>query len=453
MSAPKNSLLAFFASVQLALFLLGLLASTAIIGTIIPQNTDPMFYTERYGLARARFFELLDLGDMYNSWWFLGLLALFCLNLLMCSAKRLPPVLRLLRRDHLSASATQLAALPLHRTWASPLAADAESTRLRLLLQKQGWRARERHRDDGIILFAEKAPWSRLGVYVVHASILVILAGAVLGSPSFARRILQQPDFAYKGSLTLAEGSVSGRIMPLRGGEPLDPGFALRLDSFDIEVYDNGMPKSYRSRVTILDQGHEQQAEIAVNKPLRYQGLTFYQASYQSSPEYRVQIRKEPDLMRTTAIITAATEFFWPEGGISYGIVNRERRGEITEKVKLWLSDGQGEAALLWMNVGQETVIERPSGQYTVTIKPRYVSVLQAARDPGVALVYAGCLLMLFGLTVAFFFSHRQIFLLIAPETRGSRLLLAGMASKNRAAFAVHFAELANTLAIPTDSP
>ena len=75
MSAPKNSLLAFFASVQLALFLLGLLASTAIIGTIIPQNADPMFYTERYGLARTRFFELLDLGDMYNSWWFLGLLA------------------------------------------------------------------------------------------------------------------------------------------------------------------------------------------------------------------------------------------------------------------------------------------------------------------------------------------------------------------------------------------
>lgn len=42
MSAPKNSLLAFFASVQLALFLLGLLASTAIIGTIIPQNADPV---------------------------------------------------------------------------------------------------------------------------------------------------------------------------------------------------------------------------------------------------------------------------------------------------------------------------------------------------------------------------------------------------------------------------
>ena len=30
--------------------------------------------------------------------------------------------------------------------------------------------------------------------------------------------------------------------------KPLDPGFALRLDSFDIEVYDNGMPKSYRSQ-------------------------------------------------------------------------------------------------------------------------------------------------------------------------------------------------------------
>ena len=54
----------------------------------------------------------------------------------MCSAKRLLPVLRLLRRDHLSASAAQLAALPLHRTWASPLTADVESTWLRRLLQK-----------------------------------------------------------------------------------------------------------------------------------------------------------------------------------------------------------------------------------------------------------------------------------------------------------------------------
>ena len=94
----NNALFSLFASVQLALFLLFLLASTSIIGTLVPQNSPFDFYVERYGFKTARFFQLLDIPDMYNSWWFLGLLTLFALNLIVCSIERIPQVIRLIRR-------------------------------------------------------------------------------------------------------------------------------------------------------------------------------------------------------------------------------------------------------------------------------------------------------------------------------------------------------------------
>jgi len=103
----KNSILSLFASVQLALSLLFLLAATSIIGTLIPQNSPPDFYIERYGFKTAQLLRILDIPDMYNSWWFLGLLALFALNLTVCSLERIPQVIRTLRRDGLTVPPAQ----------------------------------------------------------------------------------------------------------------------------------------------------------------------------------------------------------------------------------------------------------------------------------------------------------------------------------------------------------
>ena len=50
----KNPLIELLASVQLAIFLLFLLASTSIIGTLIQQNNPAGFYVEQYGAKAAR---------------------------------------------------------------------------------------------------------------------------------------------------------------------------------------------------------------------------------------------------------------------------------------------------------------------------------------------------------------------------------------------------------------
>ncbi len=75
-----------------------------------------------------------------------------------------------------------------------------------------------------------------------------------------------------------------------------------------------------------------------------------------------------------------------------------------------------------------------------------YATGLQVAKDPGVWWVYAGCGLMLFGLYVAFFMSHRRIWLLVANSKEGAEIIVAGSANKNRPGFEKMFDNLASEL-------
>ena len=448
MTIPKkNSFLSLFASVQLALFLIFFLAATSIIGTIIPQNSPHAFYIEKYGQKTAQFFQLLDIPDMYNSWWFLGLLALFTLNLIVCSLERIPQVLRTLRRDGLSVPPEQLVKFSCQQEMTLPVPVETAKGRVAALLKNRGWHAKETEIETGRLFFAEKGGWTRFGVYVVHSSILIILAGAVVGSSAVARKILHDPQFAFKGSIMLPEGESTDHVIAFKSGEHLELGFQLRCDAFAIEHYPNGMPKTYRSRVTVIENNQPvQTVDIEVNQPLTYKGVTFYQSSYQPYQNYRVSLKKQAGGPETSAMITTARQVDWPEGGISYGIINRESQGEVTRRLKIWFTDNQGEPSVFWMNANQEAAIERPSGTYLLNIRQLYATGLQATKDPGIWLVYGGCLLMLVGLYIAFFLSHRKIYVFIQPEENGSRLLFAGEANKNKVGFETKFLELISKL-------
>ena len=82
-----------------------------------------------------------------------------------------------------------------------------------------------------------------------------------------------------------------------------------------------------------------------------------------------------------------------------------------------------------------------------MSAKQRYATGLQVAKDPGVWVVYAGCVLMILGLIVAFFMSHKRIWLYIREETDGtSSILMTGNANKNKAAFEKTFQTLTETI-------
>ena len=53
-----------------------------------------------------------------------------------------------------------------------------------------------------------------------------------------------------------------------------------------------------------------------------------------------------------------------------------------------------------------------------IGLQTRYYTGLQANRDPGVSIVWAGCFMMIAGLFVSFFLSHKRIWVRILKKRR-----------------------------------
>jgi cytochrome c biogenesis protein len=60
---------------------------------------------------------------------------------------------------------------------------------------------------------------------------------------------------------------------------------------------------------------------------------------------------------------------------------------------------------------------------------------LQVRKDPGVWIVYLGCIVMSIGLFIAFFMSHRKLWVRIAEEKNNTKVIIGATTNKNRAAF------------------
>lgn len=56
-------------------------------------------------------------------------------------------------------------------------------------------------------------------------------------------------------------------------------------------------------------------------------------------------------------------------------------------------------------------------------------------KDPGVWIVYLGCLLLSVGLYMAFFMSHRRMWATLKPDKSGTKISVAAAASKSRVSF------------------
>ena len=389
-----------------------------------------------YGETLAQLFQAFHIPDMYNSWWFLGLLGLLCTNLIVCSLERFPGVWKMIRADGLDITRQRLGKMGRKKSWRSSSSLAATVSELSNSLNRNGWKNRRRERDEGTLLFAQKGPYSRTGVYIVHASILIIFAGAIIGEFT-----------GFKGSVMLPETQQTDKIYRFNSSESIDLGFTVRCDSFAIELYDSGMVKEYRSVLTILESGKEVlQTAIEVNDPLTYRGVTFYQSSYEGYNDFIIEVTNKITTSSKTFIVPFQTQQHWQEEGLSFGIINAEVVGQSVSRVKVWFSDGKGTPAAFWLNDGESTAVAREGVAYLISAKQMYATGLQVAKDPGVWVVYLGCGLMLLGLMVAFFLSHRRLWLFIREEGDGVSVLLVGSANKNKAGFEKSFAALAERL-------
>jgi len=445
MSSKNDPVWSFFASVQLALVLLLLLAFTSIFGTILPQGEEFAVYAKQFGPRWAQVFHTLDLDNMYRSWWFLLLLAMLAANLIICSLDRIPQVWKLATANPLDTTAEHIDRMKGKETITISCPADEAERAVAKIFAAHRLKPRTKKTEQGMIIAGQNGAWTRFGVYIVHCSILVIMIGAIIGTA-----------FGFKAFVMLPEGRATDTVYATdRNQTPLPLGFEVRCNRFTLGHYPNGMPSEYRSDLTILEKGVPVLSqEIVVNDPLIYKGITFYQASYQPLDTFLLTISEAKGQLQQTIALPPGQEKKWEEAGLSVGILNvqgPDRMGKY--RLKLWFSDGSGAPAVFWLDSDSGADLPLGERSFSITSKQAFATGLQVAKDPGVWWVYIGCVLMLAGLFVAFFLSHKRVWAVVTPNGKGTiRILLAGSANKNRVGFARVLTEITRTIRNHTPS-
>ena len=435
-----------FRSLKLTIFLLILVAILSVIGTVITQNAPSSDYIQRYGISLYEVLNFFSLFDMYHSWWFKTILSLMVLNLIACSLHRFPGVWRQIFRESGPSGLedSMLKTLPYVEKVRNPnLTETREEDVIRAYLKKWFENPKRIETETVVTLFSERGRFSRLGVYVTHLSILIILIGGLIGS-----------QFGFKGFINIFEGETVDQIyVREENRESLKPlTFSVRCDDFKVTYYDLKGPekhvKEYSSLLTILENGKQVlQKTVMVNHPLHYKGLSFYQSSYGTLHDVALGIqykdKKEKGMIKTVE-------------GETVPIPNSNTYIRVLEYVPQVHNFGEGVQVLLfkpnqeprpyWLLKGFPKFDQQRGDEFILTfegVTSRKYTGLQVTKDPGVWVVWGGSGLLIFGIIVSFFFSHQRVWARISKGSNGE-IVLAGSANKNRVGFEKKFGELVN---------
>ena len=420
-------------TVRLSIFLLILLALTSIVGTLIKQNAPPMEYVHHFGAGLYRFLSVLGLFDMYHSWWFRGILVLLAINIFSCSSSRFPRLWSKITRPQSEIGKIQSASLPHAKQVKRSLSPDEVAGKASSITKGIFGKPLLSETPEAITIFAERGRMSRLGVYITHLSILIILLGALIGSL-----------FGFKGFVNILEGGTVDRIRTRqRSGTTQRPlGFKVRCDDFRITYYDmdarERFVKEYISTLTFLEDGREvMKKEVRVNHPLTFNGLRFYQSSYGSIPEITVTVEGKNRRENFSIVAHEGEKVGIPESKALFQILKfHPQIHNMGEGVAMAFFQPMAMPQRFWLFKARPKHI----GGYQFTLKgvmEREYTGLQVTKDPGVWVVWVGCILLVWGLIVAFFFSHQRIWILI-PRGKAP-ILVSGTTNKNRMAFERRF--------------
>ena len=121
----------------------------------------------------------------------------------------------------------------------------------------------------GLVYILGRKMWKSVAVFLLHLSLLVILAGAGITWFTATKGKMQVPQGEAVNVFTTTDGI--GHTLP----------FMLTLASFEIQTYPGSpAPMDFVSHVKVSDQGREIAGTISMNKVFSHGGYRFYQSGY-----------------------------------------------------------------------------------------------------------------------------------------------------------------------------
>ena len=104
----------------------------------------------------------------------------------------------------------------------------------------------------------------------------------------------------------------------------------------------------------------------------------------------------------------------------------------------------------LWLLVDHPEYDRHRGGDYYFRVKDlkmKKYTGLQVNNDPGEILVWLGSMLLIAGIMIAFFLSHKKLWISLRTDKKGkSELKIGGTANKNRDAFAREMEQIIQNL-------
>ncbi|MDQ6952579.1 MAG: cytochrome c biogenesis protein ResB [Mariprofundaceae bacterium] len=529
-------------SMSLAITLLTVLALASVIGTVLLQNQDQGDYLQQFGPIWYWVFRALGLFDMYHTWWFLSLLGFLMLSLTVCLYRNVPRFLKEMKSKKVPVSDSAIKHMEHVHHWQLP-EQSLEKIISPIKDQLKEWTIRTEERNGITYLRADKGHYHKWGYIFVHSAMLVILIGGWISVHYGFRGNMQVPVGAKEHEISFLKGtSTESLVMP----------FYVRCNDFSIDFYPNGMPKEFKSNLTIIDGGKEVlTSDIIVNDPLYYKGIRIYQASFgDGGSNIRLKLMKldgsgDVEIAKTkvyttfkddkTDITLEITDFrphnvenmaevhepkdFQDLGAsvdyvmrgpglkpvkirsfIDPFILNDENRGTFMsvsfsgntkdfkpmalgldmtnpkewelfqrfivrlgsadlkhpkkanlQAFKLAMADVFGAnrpdnfQAMATRVIQAIQVIPRLPWPYIPILDnydQKYYTGLQLARDPGMNVVWVGSGLLVFGLCIMLYISHRKLWVIIRREKDGVKVTLAGLSNRNPLNFKREFKEI-----------
>lgn len=309
----------FLTSVRTTVVLLIVIAALAVVGTLIPQGLTQEQYARLYGPGTIKAFRVFGLFNVYQSWWFLGTLSLLALNVIFCSLRRLP--------------------------------------------------------------FPCSHP-RRWGVYTVHVSLLVIIAGGLVTGL-----------FGFKGYMEVEEGKASSLV--LSRGRAFGLPFEVFCEDFRLTRWPDGTPKEYLSVLLFRGPEGERRAEVRVNHPVKHRGLTFYQSSYGQKLEAELEVELYGERKKVVLEPGRVVDL----GGLKLGLMrlSPDPLGGMRAFLVLFLDQPRG----FWLGEGEGMAMEDVRLRLARVMEREWTG-LQVSHDPGAPVVFVGAGLFVAGLIITF---------------------------------------------------
>jgi cytochrome c biogenesis protein len=414
----NKKILPTLGNLQLAIVLLLVIAVFSILGTVIEQGQAQAFYQTNYPEKPALFGFLTwkvllatGLDHVYRTWWYLSLLILFGASLITCTFKRQLPALKWFSRTQkLYTNPKQFQKFAL----SSELDQASIDPFVELLTENK-----YKIIQDGDKVYARKGIAGRIGPIIVHASMIIILTGGIIGALT---GFIAQESIASGNTFQISNIIDAGPW----AAPQIPKDWAVKVNRFWIDYLPTGEIDQFYSDLSVLNEAGKEvdRKTIHVNEPLRYKGVTLYQADW-SIAGIAVKFNNSPVLNIPISRLNIPNGRLWgtflpikPDG--SYG-----SDGKLISTVRKGMSiDIKG---------------------VTITIVDVVGSTgLQIKADPGIPVVYLGFALMMVSVLMSYV-SHSQVWGLY----ENGKLYLGGTTNRAQVTFEREFIGILDRLSSP----